>query len=93
MKVEFLATVYENFRGTPAQFVEQVGSLTASVSPGVTVCSAHQAKGLEADRVFIVAPDEFNEMDGSNATEIQQTRNLRYVTWTRSKRVLFIVRA
>lgn len=59
---------------------------------GVRVSSAHQAKGLEAERVFIMGYADFGEArDDRQDWENEQEVNLEYVALTRAKDVLFLV--
>lgn len=59
---------------------------------GVTVCTAHQAKGLEAERVFILGESDFGASRPEQpAWEIEQELNLKYVAYTRSKNILYRV--
>jgi DNA helicase-2/ATP-dependent DNA helicase PcrA len=61
--------------------------------PGVHLSSVHRAKGLEADRVFIIRPDLLPHPGISKRGgwhELQEN-NLWYVACTRSKRELYFV--
>lgn len=51
----------------------------------------HKAKGLEAERVFILKPDLMPHPKAKRGWEIDQENNLRYVAITRSKRELYLV--
>lgn len=58
---------------------------------GIVCSSIHKAKGLEADKVFII---EFSNMPHPMAhtdEEVAQEMNIKYVALTRSKRELYIV--
>ncbi len=58
----------------------------------VTFCTVHKSKGLEADRVFILAPDKLPlRFEGITPEQLQQEYNLLYVAETRAKNVLVIV--
>ena len=60
---------------------------------GVTVCSAHQAKGLEAEHVFILGESAFgNSRPEQPAWEREQELNLKYVAYTRAKSTLYRVK-
>jgi DNA helicase II / ATP-dependent DNA helicase PcrA len=58
----------------------------------ITLCTIHRAKGLEANRVYILSPDEM-PMTWKNQQpwEFQQEKNLLYVALTRSKDKLFLL--
>lgn len=55
----------------------------------VVLSSAHRAKGLEADRVFVLDPDSLPLIRrDSRSWQIVQEKNLCYIAATRAKRVL-----
>jgi DNA helicase-2/ATP-dependent DNA helicase PcrA len=59
---------------------------------GLILCSTcHKAKGLEADRVFIIHPELLPGPWARQAWQIQQERNLKYVATTRAMRELYWV--
>lgn len=58
----------------------------------VSLCTAHKAKGLEAERVAVLYPDEFpSEREGQRPWQTQQEWNLLYVAITRAKDTLLVV--
>ncbi|MEM4359837.1 MAG: ATP-dependent helicase [Candidatus Bilamarchaeaceae archaeon] len=58
---------------------------------GVTLSSVHRAKGLEADRVFIVRPDLLPFPKAKEGWQFEQEMNLKYVAITRAKKELIWV--
>ncbi len=53
----------------------------------VTLCTAHRAKGLEADHVFLLKPQKMPHVMGCRTPSgAKQESNLQYVTVTRAKR-------
>lgn len=55
----------------------------------VIFATGHKSKGLEADRVFIIAPDRLPlRFEGMTGESIQQEDNLDYVIRTRTKHTL-----
>jgi superfamily I DNA/RNA helicase len=56
----------------------------------VTLSTIHRAKGLEADRVFLLDADRVR-IPTRSAWQAEQEANLHYVALTRSKEALFIV--
>jgi DNA helicase II / ATP-dependent DNA helicase PcrA len=59
---------------------------------GVRVSSAHQAKGLEANRVFVMGYPLFaRPRQDQQAWEQQQEENLKYVALTRARQTLYLV--
>ncbi len=57
----------------------------------VQLASVHQAKGLEADRVFILRPELMPHFLAQSTWEKEQEKNVGYVAVTRSKRELYFV--
>lgn len=58
----------------------------------ITFCTCHKSKGLENDRVFIIAPEKLPlEWKDQQDWEYQQERNLKYVAITRAKKELVFV--
>lgn len=64
-----------------------LGIFRDNVGDGITLSTVHKAKGLEADRVFIVRPDEL-PMGVSKGWMYQQEMNLKYIAITRAKNEL-----
>jgi DNA helicase II / ATP-dependent DNA helicase PcrA len=59
----------------------------------VDLSSVHKAKGLEANRVFILHPDKLPlERAGQQDWEKQQEQHLHYVALTRAKQELWFVK-
>lgn len=61
-------------------------------SAGVTFCTVHRSKGLEAPRIFILRPDLMPHPKSKQPWQVQQEFNLKYVAITRSQGELFFVR-
>lgn len=57
----------------------------------VTFSSVHKAKGLEADRVFILKPELMPFKKATQAWELEQEMNLLYVSLSRAKQELYFV--
>ena len=71
---------------------DSLQGLFADESAAVWLSSIHKAKGLEADRVFILRPDRI-ELKHKNMRgwQIEQERNLHYVALTRGEGPLYFV--
>jgi len=87
--IEAISTYYGS-----TDFIEIAGNIKDFLKEpsDLRVClsSIHKAKGLEADRVFIIRPDLLPSKLAYSAEEIQQERNLTYVALTRAKKELYI---
>ena len=62
------------------------------VSSGVTCSTVHRAKGLEAERVFVLYPEDMPHPMAKTQEDRQQEKNIEYVAITRSKRDLIFVK-
>jgi superfamily I DNA/RNA helicase len=58
---------------------------------GIRLSSVHRAKGLEADRVFILCPELMPHPMAKTDWAKAQEQNLRYVAITRAKHLLAYV--
>lgn len=58
---------------------------------GICLSNIHKAKGLEADRVFIIHQDLIPSKYASLPWELEQEKNLEYVAYTRAKTTLGFV--
>jgi DNA helicase-2/ATP-dependent DNA helicase PcrA len=56
----------------------------------ITLTSAHRSKGMEYERVYILAPEKFPSKNAKTQTELQQEKNMYYVALTRAKAELNI---
>lgn len=63
------------------------GIFVENVSDGIVLSTIHKAKGLEANRVFIVRPDEI-PLGVAKGWMYQQEMNLKYIAITRAKNEL-----
>jgi DNA helicase II / ATP-dependent DNA helicase PcrA len=69
----------------------KIESIFSDEAEGVVFSSVHRAKGLEADRVFILRPDQMPHPMAKCDWEQQQEANVMYVAYTRSKSELYFV--
>ena len=69
-----------------------IEGLFADERASVWLSSIHRAKGLEADRVFVLKPDKM-ALTWKNQLpwQAEQEQNLRYVGLTRAKKALYFV--
>jgi DNA helicase-2/ATP-dependent DNA helicase PcrA len=85
------------FSGRPeiesmSDFKNQLAALFADAGASVWLSSIHRAKGLEADRVFVLDPDKMAlSYPGMRPWQAEQEQNLRYVGLTRAKSDLYFV--
>jgi DNA helicase-2/ATP-dependent DNA helicase PcrA len=87
----YMGAVNEGARtvGDLRAWVERI--FTDTENGHILLSSIHKAKGLEADRVFILRPDKLPHPMAKSPAAIEQEENLRYVAYTRAMRQLFIV--
>lgn len=93
-KIECIRAIYQSHPEAKSSenLGEVIDQLFSDEESLITLCTVHRAKGLEADRVFILKPGDM-PMRWRNQLKWQkeQEDNLLYVALTRSKRELFIV--
>ncbi len=58
----------------------------------VSLSTVHKAKGLEADRVWILAPDKMPHRKATSPQQRIQEENIRYVAFSRAKEALYFLR-
>ena len=69
-----------------------ITTLFSDDSSSITLSTCHKAKGLEAERVFLLRPEDMPLVwKGQLLWQLEQEHNLIYVALTRSKQALFIV--
>jgi len=75
------------------EVIERIDKIfkSSSKSEGIALSTIHKAKGLEADRVFILCDSLMPSKSASKDWEIRQEYNLMYVAYTRPKNVLGFV--
>jgi DNA helicase II / ATP-dependent DNA helicase PcrA len=96
-KLKSIAVIYEGlntddylngFKGLK----EAVNKLFSDSNGFITLCTVHRAKGLEADSVYILEPDDMPlSWRHQKEWEYQQELNILYVALTRSKSKLYLV--
>ncbi len=88
-----LETCYESFGAPSVEALRrEIEGLFADDRASVWLSTVHRAKGLEADRVFILKPEKLPLCwKGQRPEEFLQEENLRYVALTRAKRALFFL--
>ena len=73
------------------QAIARIEKIFADESAGICLSTVHKAKGLEANRVFIVEPAKMPAPWVKKAWEMEQESNIQYVAYTRAKHELVIV--
>ncbi len=89
-KVAALAVIMDDCT-TPGEVFARIETLFNGTQGCVTFSTVHQAKGLEAERVFILRPDLMPWPFAEQEWEVQQEENIEYVAYTRSKAELYFV--
>ena len=78
----------------PFDIVKMIDRIFSDNVDGTIFSSVHRAKGLEAETVYIIRPDQLPLVrKDQQEWEIQQELNLKYVALTRSKNRLVFVNA
>jgi len=80
----FIANLVNNI----TELIETIDTIFTDELDGIILSTIHKAKGLEADRVFIVRPDLLPLPQCRKGWEFIQEKNLEYVAITRAKKDL-----
>ncbi len=90
-KIQALNAIYRGSKarsiGELTQFINQMSNKSTLV---VKLTTIHGAKGLEANRVFLLRPDLLPHPKATQSWEKEQEANLEFVALTRSKQTLFL---
>jgi len=76
----------------PGEVPTKIETLFSDNSAGIVLSSVHKAKGLEANRVFILEPGQMPHPLAKKEWEITQEYNIKYIALTRSRAELYFVR-
>lgn len=89
-RIETLKAVADEC-SSPKEVPQRVRDIFSDDNGEVVLSSVHKAKGLEAERVWILRPDQMPFPKAKLDWEMQQEMNIKYVAITRSKSALFFV--
>lgn len=79
------------FDGNANEICQQVAQIFSDSAKGITLCTVHKSKGLEAENVWILRPDLLPHPRAELAWQIEQEQNLHYVAITRAQENLYYV--
>ena len=71
--------------------IDRIYEIFADDKAGIILSSVHKAKGLEADKVFIVEPQKMPAAWVKQDWEREQELNIQYVAYTRAITELVII--
>lgn len=87
---QLFATEVAKKNGKTDEVPKEIEALFSDDSSAVTLSSIHRAKGLEADRVFLLQTEDPFADQRQEWEEVQE-KNCKYVAYTRAKRELYLV--
>lgn len=92
-RVNAVRRCYQEWQSTSAEtFKSRLEGLFNDKNSIITLSTIHRAKGLEAERVFVLRPDKLPlQLRNPQQWQTEQEWNLRYVALTRSKHYLCFV--
>lgn len=92
-RCDALVTCYTSFPATTVgELCAEIDGLFSDERSSVWLSTIHKAKGLEADRVFVLYPEKLPlRWPGQRDDQYVQEQNLMYVALTRSKDTLIFV--
>ena len=76
---------------TIRELIQEIKNIFSQEGQGICLSTAHRAKGLEADNVWIIRGDLLPHPCARKAWQMEQEWNLAYVAVTRAKDSLFFV--
>jgi DNA helicase II / ATP-dependent DNA helicase PcrA len=82
---------YEHIK-TVAEMMDEINSLFER-STGVKLSTVHRAKGLEAERVYVLDPQLMPSKYARKEWQQGQEANLQYVAYTRARQELYFIRS
>ncbi|MFC6662509.1 UvrD-helicase domain-containing protein [Deinococcus multiflagellatus] len=88
-----LVILQEGKPDTLGALTQQIRALFQSGKDSVTLSSVHRAKGLEADRVYILEPDLMPHPSARTEAALEAEHAVLFVAYTRAKRSLLFVDA
>jgi superfamily I DNA/RNA helicase len=88
--IELFANEVSKAGGNTAQVPSEIEKLFSDENGAVVLSSIHRAKGLEADRVFLLQTEDPFADQRQEWEEVQE-KNCLYVAYTRAKRELYLV--
>lgn len=81
---------YGNTTFTTSQILDKIDEITVQGN-GIPLSTGHQAKGLEWDTVWFLAPELIPSQYASSDEDLTQENNLKYVIITRAKYELNLI--
>lgn len=90
-KLDIIKALYVLTEGlkTAQEAIDKISMVFSdNISEGVSLSTVHKAKGLEADRVWIICRSLMPSKNATLSWELEQEHNLIYVAYTRAKNTL-----
>jgi DNA helicase-2/ATP-dependent DNA helicase PcrA len=89
--IELLKVVAEEYDKI-SEVIPLIAEIFKDNGEGVMLSTIHKAKGLEADRVFLVKPDLIPSKYAEQEWELEQENKLLFVAYSRPKKELVFVK-
>lgn len=89
--IELIKVIAENYQQV-SEIIPLVERIFKNDGEGIMLSSIHKAKGLEADRVFLVNPELIPSKYAEQDWEKEQEQKLLFVAYSRSKKELIFIR-
>ncbi len=92
-RVAAVKVCYEMFEAKDASdLCRQIDGIFNDGKPDVLLSTVHRAKGLEANRIFLLNPHEMPlKWPNQQAWQLEQEQNIKYVALTRAQSELYFV--
>ena len=89
-KVDTIYALMDN-TDTISDLEDKIETIFSDTNAGVVFSSVHKAKGLEANKVYILSPELMPHPAAKASWEKAQEKNIQYVAYTRSLDQLILV--
>jgi DNA helicase-2/ATP-dependent DNA helicase PcrA len=92
-KCQSLLAIYRNSAArTLDELAKEISTIFEDASAAILLSTVHRAKGLEADRVFVLQYDSMPlEWEGQQKWEREQEEHIEYVALTRAKQAMYLI--
>lgn len=90
-KADTIKVIAEGYDSLSALYNRIDSLFSDSLDSGIMFSTAHKAKGLETDNVFLIEPELMPHKKAKKPWQQEQERNLKFVTITRAKKSFYYV--
>lgn len=90
-KIDVLKAIISGYGKEESEIRNGCDELFSEEGRGVSLSTVHKAKGLEADRVFLIRPSLIPHPYAVTDWQRKQEQNIKYIAYTRARKELYIM--